>query len=235
MAKKINKDINKNLSETLNEMEVVKEAKKTNKKTVSKTSKTSKKVDTIIQEEIEVKFKLLNDDAVLPSYAHPGDIGMDVVATDVEYNVEHDYYIYHTGLACEAEEGIAQFLLMRSSVSNVSGRLCNGVGLVDPFTYRGEICFRFKNEIPLWYRVIAHATIIYNNFSWFKKLRYSFDSVCNEVEKQIMDIILDLAPYKKGDRIGQLVHVRTPVVKITEVDELSETIRGEGGFGSSGK
>lgn len=232
MAKKTSKDLNKNLAETLNEMEVVKEAKKVNKKSAPKTSK---KLEKIVRDTIEVKFKLLNDDAVLPSYAHPGDIGMDVVATDVEYNEEHDYYIYHTGLACEAEEGIAQFLLMRSSVSDVNGRLCNGVGLVDPFTYRGEICFRFKNEIPLWYRVIAHATLIYNNLSWFKKLRYSFDDVRAEVYKQLMDMIYEFAPYEAGDRIGQLVHVRTPEVKVVQVDELSETARGEGGFGSSGK
>lgn len=233
MAKKTKKDVNKNLVDTLSEMEVVKELSKENK--INAPKKTSKKLQKIVRDTIEVKFKLLNDDAVLPSYAHPGDIGMDVVATDVEYNAELDYYIYHTGLACEAEEGIAQFLLMRSSVSDVNGRLCNGVGLVDPFTYRGEICFRFKNEIPFWYRVIAHATLIYNNLSWFKKLRYSFEDVRMEVEEQFMDLIYELAPYKKGDRIGQLVHVRTPEVKVVQVDELSETVRGEGGFGSSGK
>ena len=107
MAKKTKNDVNKNLVDTLNEMEVVKEAVKSNKKGAPK--KTTKKLEKIVRDTIEVKFKLLNEDAVLPSYAHPGDIGMDVVATDVEYNAEHDYYIYHTGLACEAEEGIAQF------------------------------------------------------------------------------------------------------------------------------
>ena len=38
-----------------------------------------------------------------------------------------------------------------------------------------------------------------------------------------------------GDRIGQLVIVPCPEVEMIEVDDLSETARGEGGFGSTGK
>ena len=39
---------------------------------------------------------------------------------------------------------------------------------------------------------------------------------------------------ERGDRIAQLVVIETPVVTTVEVDELSETERGAGGFGSSG-
>lgn len=38
-----------------------------------------------------------------------------------------------------------------------------------------------------------------------------------------------------GDRIAQAMLVPIPRVKLVEVDELSETERGEGGFGSTGK
>jgi len=38
----------------------------------------------------------------------------------------------------------------------------------------------------------------------------------------------------KGDRIAQLVIVEVPVLEPTWVDELPESERGEGGFGSSG-
>lgn len=41
--------------------------------------------------------------------------------------------------------------------------------------------------------------------------------------------------YKKGDRVGQLVIMPYPKVEFVEVEELSETDRGEGGFGSTGK
>lgn len=39
----------------------------------------------------------------------------------------------------------------------------------------------------------------------------------------------------KGDRIAQLVLARTPKLDIEEVEELSDTERGDGGFGSTGK
>lgn len=42
-------------------------------------------------------------------------------------------------------------------------------------------------------------------------------------------------PYGIGDRIGQLVIMPIPQVQFVEADELSDTERGEGGFGSSGK
>lgn len=41
--------------------------------------------------------------------------------------------------------------------------------------------------------------------------------------------------YDAGDRIGQLVILPYPQVSFEEVDELSSTERGEGGFGSTNK
>jgi dUTPase len=41
--------------------------------------------------------------------------------------------------------------------------------------------------------------------------------------------------YNVGDRICQLVVIPTPVITVKEVEELTETERGEGGFGSTGK
>ena len=40
--------------------------------------------------------------------------------------------------------------------------------------------------------------------------------------------------YEVGDRIGQLVIMPYPEVEFEEVDELSETSRGSGGYGSTG-
>ncbi|WP_428379752.1 dUTP diphosphatase [Olsenella sp. Marseille-QA0557] len=39
---------------------------------------------------------------------------------------------------------------------------------------------------------------------------------------------------ERGERIAQLVIQRVPIVNLIEVDELDETDRGAGGFGSSG-
>ena len=44
-----------------------------------------------------------------------------------------------------------------------------------------------------------------------------------------------IEPYSYGDRIGQLVIVPIPEVEFVEAEELSETERGEGGYGSTGK
>lgn len=41
--------------------------------------------------------------------------------------------------------------------------------------------------------------------------------------------------YKEGDRIGQLVIVPIPDVEMEEVDRLDDSIRGDSGFGSTGK
>ena len=45
---------------------------------------------------------------------------------------------------------------------------------------------------------------------------------------------LDSLRYRVGDRIGQLVILPYPTIEPIEVDELTSTERGEGGFGSSG-
>ena len=41
--------------------------------------------------------------------------------------------------------------------------------------------------------------------------------------------------YSVGDRIGQIIILPYPTIEFEEVDELSETERGVGGFGSTGK
>lgn len=41
--------------------------------------------------------------------------------------------------------------------------------------------------------------------------------------------------YSIGERIAQIVFVKLPEVEVIEADELSETQRGEGGYGSTGR
>ena len=42
-------------------------------------------------------------------------------------------------------------------------------------------------------------------------------------------------PYDKGDRVAQMIIMPYPHVDLVEVDELSESDRGDGGYGSTGK
>lgn len=51
---------------------------------------------------------------------------------------------------------------------------------------------------------------------------------------RVLDSISSPKMYEVGDRIGQLIILPYPIVNFIEVDELSDTVRGEGGFGSTG-
>ena len=46
---------------------------------------------------------------------------------------------------------------------------------------------------------------------------------------------LDSLAYKVGDRIAQIMIIPHPQIEFYEVEELSDSERGEGGFGSTGK
>jgi len=90
---------------------------------------------------MKVNIKKLNESAVIPQYAKPGDAGMDVVATSIE--VTDDYIEYGTGLAFEVPEGYCMLIFPRSSNSKKDLLLCNSVGVLDS-GYRGELKLRFK-------------------------------------------------------------------------------------------
>ena len=46
---------------------------------------------------------------------------------------------------------------------------------------------------------------------------------------------LDSIAYKVGDRVCQLIIIPHPIIELEEVSELTNTERGDGGFGSTGK
>jgi dUTP pyrophosphatase len=141
---------------------------------------------------MKVKIKKLVENAVIPQYAKPGDAGMDLVCTGVEFT--KDYIAYKTGLAFEIPEGYFGMLVPRSSNSKKDLLLTNSCGILDS-GYRGEVEFRYKCTGSL----------------------------------------LDNKIYYSGDRIGQIIILPYPQIEFEEVNELSTTDRGTGGFGSSGK
>lgn len=130
---------------------------------------------------------------VIPTYAKPGDAGLDLTATSKKVVDEGSYgYIeYGTGLAIEIPEGYVGLTFPRSSVSNTGLIKANAVGVIDS-GYRGELKSRFK-AIP------------------------------------------DTKQYEVGDKIAQLIIIPYPKIEFEEVEELSETERGEGGYGSTNR
>lgn len=187
---------------------------------------------------LHIKIKKLDERAVIPSYAHHGDVGMDMTAIDITYDAEKDMYIYHTGLAFESDFNVAQFLFPRSSNSKKECYLTNSVGIADSAIYRGEIQFRFKLRDSLKtiatteamnYAVIT-AMVSDNNFDAFiEAYTEKYDETIEKAKN------LDFAPYNVGDKIGQMVFMNHPSVELELVDELTDTERGDGGFGSTDK
>lgn len=95
---------------------------------------------------MKVKIKKLHPDAVIPSYAHNTDAGLDLTAISLEIvdKGDYGYYRYKTGLSMEIPEGYVGLIYPRSSISNTGMILSNSVGVIDS-GYRGEIEFRFKH------------------------------------------------------------------------------------------
>jgi dUTP pyrophosphatase len=89
---------------------------------------------------MEVPIRLLDDGAVLPSYAHPGDAGCDLVANErVTIAAQGGRALVGTGLSIEVPEGHGGFVLPRSGLAVNHGVTCiNAPGLIDP-GYRGEV------------------------------------------------------------------------------------------------
>ena len=184
---------------------------------------------------VDIKLKKLDEKAVVPSYAHIGDVGMDLTAISVEYDENNDMYIYHTGLAFESEYNYGIFLYPRSSNRKTEAYLCNHVGIADSAIYRGEIMLCFKNrtslrQIALESRTIAFFNAIEDGKSVEEATKESVDAWFEAFKNPML-----FAPYKVGDRVAQMVVFPYPHVNINIVDNLSETERGEGGFGSTGK
>ncbi len=179
-----------------------------------------------------IKFKKLVNNTQLPTYAHDGDIGMDVYAVAVEYDAINDAYIYHTGIACETEGHMGVLGMMKSSVyKHCDAYLTNGVGLIDSDQYRGEILFIYKNRTPLRQRLLDTTLRLYMGKSLWWRWRHSFKSVLNDVTESTDP--LQFSPYQIGEAVGQLVPLTFDKMKIEETEELSKTERGEGGFGST--
>lgn len=155
------------------------------------------KSDATIHVRFDVKIKKLVDNAVIPSYAHPGDAGMDITCTSIEYDDKNDCIMYHTGLAFEVPKGYVMLIFPRSSNRKTNFYLSNSVGVLDS-GYRGELMMAYKRR---------------------DKEPYNIKEV----------------PYQPGERIGQIMILPYPLIRFIEVDELSETERGTGGFGSTGK
>lgn len=118
---------------------------------------------------------------------------------------EGNKVIYGTGLAFEIPVGYVGLVFPRSSIHKSDLRLTNCVGVIDS-GYRGEVMAVFDDK--------AFLPIQTDNGNQIAALGKSFAI---------------------GDRIAQMIILPYPAVELLESEELSDTERGDGGFGSSGR
>lgn len=140
---------------------------------------------------MRVLIKKLKPEAILPTYSHPGDAGLDLYALEdkvLEPGQRHNFMV---GFALEFDSGFAAIVKDRGSTSHKYG--LHVIGGVYDAGYRGE------------YNV------------------------------ELVNLGQEVHRVSKGDRIAQLVIFPVAMADLEEVKELSESSRGEGRFGSTGK
>ena len=138
-----------------------------------------------------MKVRKLNPEAKIPSYAHPGDAGMDLYALDEVLVPVGKVARIRTGIAIEIPTGYVGLCWDKSGLSMNSG-IKVLAGVVDS-SFRGEL-------------VLAVINLGGEDYT-----------------------------FKKGDKVMQMLIQPVESPEIVEANELSDTARGEKGFGSTGK
>ncbi|HVE73520.1 MAG TPA: dUTP diphosphatase [Mycobacteriales bacterium] len=97
---------------------------------------------------LEVAVRRLDPDVPLPTYAHPGDAGCDLVTTvDVDL-APGERALLPTGLSLALPEGYAAFVHPRSGLAALHGvSIVNSPGTIDA-GYRGEVKVVLVNHDP---------------------------------------------------------------------------------------
>ena len=98
---------------------------------------------------VEISIKRLDPELPLPSYAHPGDAGADLVAAeDVDLAPGGGRALVRTGIAVALPEGYVGLVHPRSGLAARLGvTVLNAPGTVDA-GYRGEILVNLVNHDP---------------------------------------------------------------------------------------
>jgi len=143
--------------------------------------------------DLDVQIVRLDPDLPVPSYAHPGDAGADLLTTvDVTLR-PGERAMVPTGIALALPDGYVALVHPRSGLAARHGlSIVNTPGTIDA-GYRGEVKVMLINH----------------------------------------DLVTPVE-LRRGDRIAQLVVQRFERARFVEVAELPDSVRGEGGYGSTG-
>ena len=91
---------------------------------------------------MKLKIKKIKPDTKLPSYAHPGDVGMDVYSLEEKTLEPGEHHIFFVGFALEFPVGYAVIVADKGSVSKAG---LHTMGGVFDAGYRGEYNIHLVN------------------------------------------------------------------------------------------
>lgn len=163
---------------------------------------------------IQIPFVKCHPDAKMPEYAHPDDSGMDVYAVDDYVIHPGETKLIPTGIRVAVPNGYEIQIRPKSGRAlKTKMRIANSIGTVDA-GFRGELQVIIENiEPPI------------------KDITYDFDDNGRPIITSILrgsDMTIG-----KGEKFAQLVLMEVPKAVLFQVENLDDTERGNGGFGST--
>ncbi len=174
---------------------------------------------------MKVKIKKLDPNAKIPTKAHDSDFCYDVYATSCE-EIEPGIWKYGLGFCYEIDRPFKPkqeeefFIVFKNSIEPF---------WKDNFNFdlpKINISIDFRPRSSVW-----KTGLILSNCEGTLDELYR-----GEVMAFFYEVIPGKEKYKVGDRIGQIKLGFTIPIEFEEVDELdTDTERGTGGFGSTGK
>ena len=162
---------------------------------------------------VKLGFKKLDPNAQLPKYAHEGDAGMDVFALEDTTLLYGRPTVVKTGLAAEIPDGYEIQVRPRSGLATKGVTVWNSPGTIDS---------KYRGEIGVILMFVKH---------YDREMFRGTSETCMTTQ----DMPERSYEIKKGDKIAQLVLAPVTFADPVEVEELSDTDRGTGGFGSTGR
>lgn len=163
---------------------------------------------------IQIPFVKCHPDAKMPEYAHPDDSGMDIYAVDDYVIHPGETKLIPTGIKVAVPNGYEIQIRPKSGRAlKTKMRIANSIGTVDA-GFRGELQVIIENiEPPI------------------KDITYDFDDNGRPIITSILrgsDMTIG-----KGEKFAQLVLMEVPKAVLFQVENLDDTERGNGGFGST--
>ena len=168
-----------------------------------------------------VRFKRLHPDAVVPFKTYLEDFCYDVVATS-EQEIAPNVWKYGIGLAFEIE-GKPDDLVVENEFGKELIQIPQDRNTMQGLRWNVSLDLRPRSSIYKTGMVLSNAVGTVDEL------------YRGEVSAVFYHVFPGMPRYRVGDRIGQIKLGFTLPIEFEEVDELGRTLRGYGGYGSTGR